>query len=125
MNAVPEPTPDRLEISYQKSAFFRVIHADGCFGGINPRGMVHCAFYSERNAIPRRTAIPIVDGRAGPEEVVESRSGLVRELEVDVLMDLNTSVAFYIWLRDKMEHLRKQLGISDDQRAQTLRETTK
>jgi hypothetical protein len=49
----------------------------------------------------------------------------VRELEVDVLMDINTSVAFYIWLRGKMEHLRKQLGISDEQWAQTLGEDSK
>jgi hypothetical protein len=119
----PDPQPDSIEVYYQKANFFRVVHADGCYGGVNARGMIHCGFYSERAAFPLRTALPVQDGRPGPEKVIESKSGLVREFEVDVIMDINTGVAFYVWLRDKLDNLRKQLGVSDEQWESKVRGT--
>jgi hypothetical protein len=87
----------------------------GCIGGISPRALVNISFYSERAAIPLRTSIPIIDGKPGAEIVLESKPGLVRELEVDVTMDLNTALSFHIWLREKLEFLRIQMNVSDEQ----------
>jgi len=117
---MPPDTPDHIEAHFHKSNFFRVVHADGCFGGVTPRGSIHCGFYSERAAIPLRTSIALVNGQPGPETVVESKEGLVREIEVDVVMDINTAISFHIWMRDKLEHLRQGMGIDDTQWAQML-----
>lgn len=110
----------KVDVFFHKSNFFRVIHVDGCHGGINPRGQIHCGVFSERAAIPLRTEFSVKDGQPGPEQVVEGKSGIVRELEADLVMDLNTATAFYIWLGDKIEHLRKGLGVSDDEWSKVL-----
>ncbi|WP_146140209.1 hypothetical protein [Alsobacter soli] len=109
-----ENEPKSLEAFFQKSNFFRVVHADGCYGGLTPRGSIHCGFYSERVAIPQRTSIPIIDGQPGPETILEGKEGLVRELDVDVVMDFTTAVSFHIWMRDKLETLRVQMQVSDE-----------
>lgn len=103
---------------YQKSNFFRVIHADGCYGGPTPRGLMSLAFYNERGAIPRVTSTPIVNGSPGKEEVVETKGGIVREIEIDVLMDFNSAVVFHTWLGNNLTMLKELMGITDEQMAQ-------
>jgi hypothetical protein len=106
---------ERVEVYYHKSNFFRVVHADGCYGGVTPRGGLHFGFYSERGAIPLRTALPLAQGKpAGPEEVLESKPGLVRELEVDVVMDFSTAASLYVWLRGHLDTLRQVVNVSDE-----------
>lgn len=103
----------KIEVYFHKSNFFRVVHADGCFGGQTPRGGIHMGFYSERSAFPLRTELTVVDNKAVSETPLETKGGLVRELEVDVVMDFNSSISFYVWLKAKMQEQRQTLGISD------------
>ena len=53
--AKDQKLPKELEFDFIKSNFFRVIKADGAFGGISPNGSIHMALYSERSAIPTKT----------------------------------------------------------------------
>jgi hypothetical protein len=79
---------------YVKSPQFRTIHADGAIGGVTPRKYIHYAIYSERAAIPRVAEAEIVDGAAtGKSATVETRVGYVRELEVDLMLDLGAAKA--------------------------------
>lgn len=93
------------EIHYIKGNFFRVVHADGAYGGTTPSANINIAFYSERPAIPRVTK---------GDEVVETRGGIVRELETNVVMDINTAINLYRWLGGRLEHLRDRLSIPDE-----------
>lgn len=91
-----------------KSNFFRVIHADGAWGGSTPRGLLSFAFYSERGAIPRRTALELSASgpmfvATGPETIVDGRDAIVREVEVEVIMDIDAAVTFHKWLGDKIK----------------------
>src|SRR5689334_16135095 len=43
-----DTNPNKLRIEYKKSNSFRVIHADGAYGGTSPRLQLFIAFYSER-----------------------------------------------------------------------------
>jgi hypothetical protein len=112
----PWPIPTRtlrVNVSYQKSNLFRVVHADGVYGGATPRGDVHMAIFSERSALPTASHFDVVGGIPQPEIVTEARTGVVRELEADVVMSLPVAIAAYAWLGDKIQYLRAQLGISD------------
>jgi hypothetical protein len=62
----------RVEVNYQKSGLFRVVHADGFWGGPTPKGNIHFACYSERPAIPRRTTFEVKDGIPASEQIVET-----------------------------------------------------
>lgn len=104
--------PIKFEFDLIKSNFFRVVYAEGAWGGVSPRGKLNIAFYNERSAIPTKTALTLVkDGTgalksAGPEEIVSSRNTIVRELEVEVVMDLAGAVDFYQWLGERIEQLK-------------------
>lgn len=107
--------PSSVELHFQKSNLFRVVHADGCYGGVTPRGHLHMAFYNERHAIPRRSELSIVDGQPGIETVVETKGGFVREVEVDVIMDINAAMAMYVWLGQKIEQMRNAVGLTEEE----------
>ncbi len=96
-----------VEIHYMKSNHFRVIHADGAVGAITPRGLVHMTLYSERAAIPKRGFRAIsVDGQSlESEEFTETIGGVVRELEVDVLMDKAIVLQIRDWLTRRLDEL--------------------
>ena len=104
------PAPPRLQeidFHYLKSNLFRVVHADGAHGGVTARGYIHVAFYNERRAIPRRTTLAFdAETQASRETVTDTRGGVVRELEVDVLMDEQTTGELIEWLKAQLGELR-------------------
>ena len=104
--------PKELEYDFIKSNFFRVIHADGAFGGLAPNGNVHMALYSERRAIPTKVIHAVVNGELGPEIPAkrQGRKGLVREVEIDVVMTIEQAEALRMWLVDKIESFQKITG---------------
>jgi hypothetical protein len=110
-----EETPNKVAVFFQKSNFFRVIHADGCFGAPSPRGLLNMAFYSERLPLPTQTSISIIDGRPSAEQVVDVKKGVFREVEVNVVMDIAAAGALSVWLQNQISSMRQLMGISDDQ----------
>lgn len=106
----PEEQPLKgVEIHYMKSNLFRVIHADGAVGALTPRGLVHMTLYSERTAIPK-TAFRAIseDGQSlEPETQTETIGGVVRELEVDVLMDEAIVRSLRDWLNRRLDEFAK------------------
>jgi hypothetical protein len=104
----PSPTagPRSVRFFYIKNALFRVVHVDGAIGGITPSGKVHCAFYSERPAIPQETEFELSeDGRLGEQLSAEGKQGVVRELDFDAQMDLKTAIQLRDWLTRTIDEL--------------------
>jgi len=105
-----QPAPVEIGFDFIKSNLFRVIHADGAYGGISPNGAIHMALYNERSPIPRHTAHRLENNQLGAElrEKREVRSSFVREVEVDVIMDVNVATALHQWLGEKLAELHRQ-----------------
>lgn len=103
-----------LPVKYHKSTQFRVVYAEGCFGGVSNRGLIRCSFWNERSSLPTEGMLHIVDGLPLTEDVVAGGEGLAREVEAEIVMDLNAAVAFHGWFSHKLEALRKGLGVPDD-----------
>jgi len=83
--------PKKLRVEYLKSSAFRIIHADGALGGTSPRLELFITFYSERFPIPKvLTYEPTSTNSPGREimEERESKEGIIREVEVGVMLDL-------------------------------------
>ena len=103
--------PKKLRIEYKKSNSFRVIHADGVYGGTSPRLQLFIAFYSERFPIPQVLTYETTETGAPIKEVVserESKEGVFREVEVGVTMDLNAAKGFATWLNEQIVELEKR-----------------
>ncbi len=115
MSAIAGQPDDQHEvvIKYYKSNFFRVIHADGAWGGLSARGDIHISFYNERAAIPDISRFVISGGEIIKPEEFQSISKVVREVEVDVVVDLGTAMSLRDWLNDRIDAL--QTLISENQ----------
>jgi len=114
--------PPTIEFDYIKSNFFRVIHVNGAFGGINPDGTLFMAVFSERPPLPDAT-VQMVDssGKIGAEVFeqrrVTSKGLIVRELEAGLTMDVNAARGLMQWLKERVEIAEKM--IADARAAQT------
>lgn len=97
--------PEEIRFDYLKSNSFKVIHADGIFGGVSHRGTIWATFWSERGAIPTQVVHRLTpDGKLG-EELLEQRAvrdAIIREAEAVVVMDLGTAKALRRWLDEKI-----------------------
>jgi hypothetical protein len=102
-------TPDFVVFDYIKSNFFRVIHIDGVHGGISPKlNMIQMAFFSERQAIPQTEKFALKKGQLGEIESRKTREAIIREVEVEALMDIDAAKALRQWLDEKIQ-LREKL----------------
>jgi len=102
--------PQKIKFFYIKSNYYRVIHVEGAHGGITPRGNIFAALFNDRAPIPQATVQSVTSsGSLGPEihEERTQKEGIVREVEVGVMMDLNAAIAFHKWLGEKIDNLKE------------------
>ena len=89
-----------VQCNYIKSHFFRVMFAEGAYGGITPRGYIAAAIYNDRKPIPKRTEATFTQGRPiVNENPVDSLEGFVREVEL--VFDLSSAKSYAKWLGEK------------------------
>lgn len=111
MPTEPETGEKIIKADYIKSNYFRVIHADGIFGGLTPQGNIQMEVWSERQAIPKQSSFRIVtegDGPALGEEIVEqrvSRDAFIREVEAGIVISHELAKAMIVWLQTRVDAL--------------------
>ena len=107
---------EQVTFHYVKSNSFRVVHCDGIIGGLTPQGYLNFAMYSERVAIPQtRTHELTPEGKLREPAVKEiTRGGVVRELEVDAVMNIQQMIAFRDWLTERIDEHSKLVHMSTD-----------
>lgn len=96
-----------IKFDYIKSPTFRTVHADGVWGGITPRGYINLGFYSERAPFPRQTTHIMSDQQTLGGEIREERDGrdaIIRELECNVIIDVEFAESLIKWLRGKIDN---------------------
>ncbi|MCC6572194.1 MAG: hypothetical protein IT462_00255 [Planctomycetes bacterium] len=103
--------PKVVPYHYVKCTDFRTIHVDGAIGGPTPRGLIHVAVYSERPAIPQRIDVGIgVDGRLNQEVSRSGKDGILRELQCDLVLDLNAAESLANWLNRNIAMLKQAIS---------------
>jgi len=107
-------TGQEITFEYIKSNYFRVIHVDGAHGGITPKARgIQMAFFCERQPIPQEETFLVEEGRLEGPTDRKGRTGIIREVEVEVVMDLPTAKAIKDWLQsriDQIDELQSQGG---------------
>lgn len=107
---MPENEKKSIVIHNIKNPGFRQIHVDGAQGGITPSGFINLNFYSQRGVIPLGTEFNIDSENkiAEPIQNIEgSKSGIVREFEMGIYMDLNTCESLKNFLESKIIELKR------------------
>jgi hypothetical protein len=98
--------PATVKFHLIKGNFFRVIHADGAIGGITPSGEIFLSLFSERGAIPQLIEQAInADGSLGEEIKKSGKDGIVREIEVGVVLSAKAAKGIAEWLAKQAQIL--------------------
>lgn len=97
-----QPTiPSVINFNYIKSSCFRVVHCDGVIGAPTPQANITASIFSERVPIPQQVALKVDStGHLGAEikERRIQREGIVREVEVELVMSVEVAKQFSDWL---------------------------
>ena len=100
--------PSSIKFHYIKGNFFRVIHADGAIGGITPSRDIFVSLFSERAALPKMIEQTVkLDGSLGDEVAREGKDGIVREVEVGIVLSLNAAQLIADWLHNQVKVLKE------------------
>lgn len=107
-----------VRFHYIKSNAYRVVHADGIFGGPTPNGHIYVSFFSERGPIPtvvEHAATDLGGGRAllGDQIRTEGKEGIIREIEVGAMMTLDMAKKLHAWLGETIKKMELP-GQGDD-----------
>lgn len=100
----------RVLFHYEKSNLFRVVHADGAWGGLTPDLDVFFTFFNSRPPIPQILVHEIEDDGHVGEEILDQKvgkDGIVREVEVGVVMSAQHVEALIAFLQDRLESIKK------------------
>ena len=66
------------------------------------------ALFSERQAIPRRETFKVKDGSLQvPPKETEGRNAIIREIEIEAIMDIPTAKTLKQWLDNKIRTAEK------------------
>ncbi len=65
---------------------------------------MHLAIFSERSPLPRTVVHNVADGVLGAEieSRRESKKGVFREIEADLVMSIETAIALREWLNERI-----------------------
>jgi hypothetical protein len=100
--------PDSVKFHYIKSNLFRVIHAEGAIGGLTPSREIFISLFNERAALPQIIEYGITpEGKLGTEIRREGKEGLVREMEIGILLTASAAEKLAQYLLDHVKLLRE------------------
>jgi hypothetical protein len=95
---------------FVKSASFRPVFATGVMANISPTGMLSLTPYVDRNPIPQTLPIAIdANTGRGTDDFskAEGRTGIIRDFEVTILMDINVARGMHKILGDMIDKHEK------------------
>ncbi|MFC0263913.1 hypothetical protein [Fontibacter flavus] len=99
-----------ITIHNLKSKQYREVFTDGASLGITPSGYFHLNFFAQRNAIPKGMVFDVNDkGELGEMKSLTSNSktGIIREHEIGLYLDLKTCESLRELLDQKIEEYKK------------------
>jgi hypothetical protein len=112
--------PSEIAIHFVKSSAFRVAQANGVWFGTDPQGNLHLTFYSERSPIPKKMVLKL-DENGQPigedESQRDVKTGVLREMEIDIVMSVSAALAFYEMLGQNLKTASNNLEVMQAHRA--------
>lgn len=104
--------PDQVQVHYLKTNLFRTIFASGAIGGMSGVSHISMCLFHERGPIPRSITHHVTeDGKLGDEIVRDSREGVIREIDTEVVMDIETAQELANWLQKKVKEAGIRQGL--------------
>jgi hypothetical protein len=118
----------QLPVHFIKSTCFRVVHANGVWYGGDNQGNLHLTFFNERNAIPKLVVVNLDERGAvvsEDETKRESKKGMVREMEVDIVMSIQAAADLYQTLGENLKAIQETQSQSMPEKVKAFRDNLK
>jgi hypothetical protein len=109
--------PKTVKMHYMKNSDYRTVFATGFIGGPTPNGLINIDILTDRLPIPQSVTL---DGTVQPPIEVEreSKSGIIREVPIGLLMDINAAKQLREWLDKNIGNLDKIIQKSNPNQPQ-------
>lgn len=122
------PTRLQMPVHFIKSSCFRVVHANGVWYGGDNQSNLHLTFFNERNPIPKKVVVNVDErGAVIGEEVSQriSKQGIVREMEVDVVLSLQVAQELYMTLGENLKAFQSVAKLPVEEKIKAIQESIK
>lgn len=107
-----------IDIYYKKARNHRTIQADGAWAGITPQLEVQVAFFKDLRPMPDFVTHLITPGEGlGAEVSRVEQKGMVREVEVTMVMSADTLESVIKLMQQSLEHLKNIKAATPEERA--------
>ena len=104
-----EQQDNRVVFQYEKDPDYRVVYANGAFGGVTPRGDIKFELFIEYVKAPETIVHSMTPDGLGPEiERLPDRTPITRESQVGVIMSPNQAKSLAHWLLGKLSEVEKK-----------------
>ncbi|MGA2714503.1 MAG: hypothetical protein ABSG41_15470 [Bryobacteraceae bacterium] len=91
-----------LHIRYRNNPAYRSVHAGGAYGGVLPSTEIFLGIFSERTHFPESATVEINEETKQGVEKVQIEKGIVREMEIGLIMNVHVAKAIRQWLDEKI-----------------------
>lgn len=109
-------TEETIKIVFSSAPGYRVVAANGVWGGLTPRGELKMDFIVDSLRTPDLVAHSIKpDGGLGDEIRREPAEGvLFRELQIGILLPIGHAESIAKWMLDKVKEFNDQLKLKQE-----------
>lgn len=110
--------PKTIDINYLKIQNYRTYHVDGVFGGLTPSGKLYIELFVQRAVTPQIVTHEVTQtGVLGKEVARIEKSGIIREIEAGLIMDIEVAKILRDWLNDKIKFFEENIIFSSGDEA--------
>ncbi|MCH8032844.1 MAG: hypothetical protein IH950_03665 [Bacteroidetes bacterium] len=101
-----------ITFRYKHLNNYRTYHVDGVFGGFNAKGNLILELFTEKNPLPKFIVQEMTKkGEIGKEiERDRGETGVIRQIECGLSMDISTATSLRNWLDGKIEEYENILS---------------
>lgn len=101
----------KVKYTYRKADDYKIIFANGVYGGITPRNELKFDFIHEYKETPGIEIIPVKeDGSPAPiEKEIPEEIEITRELKIGIILNLDQAESIGRWMLAKVEAFKKEL----------------
>jgi len=100
-------TDRQIKFVYTIPERYETHYANGAYGGLTPRGDLHCNFFVEHKRVPKEEVVTIKDDKISIDETDVPENEVLRELKVGVIMSTKEAKNLADWIYDKIEEYNK------------------
>jgi hypothetical protein len=116
--------PSSIKFHYVKGNFFRVVRAEGAIGGLTPSREIFLSLFNERAALPKMIEFAVLkDGQIGQEIARDGKDGIVREMEIGLLVSADAAKKLADFLLNQVKILEASVPEKKDESTATIKDT--